>query len=87
MKEIAETNTIYIELSAEDPKKAAWVLADRMRLENFKIVDDSRIRIYDPDATAQNISKELIKNGVEIVSISRHTETLEDYFLKLTAEV
>ena len=48
---------------------------------------DSRIHIYDPDATAQNISKELIKNGVEIVSISRHTETLEDYFLKLTAEV
>lgn len=87
MKEIAEKNTIYIELVVEDTKKAAWVLADQMRLENFKIVDHSEIRIYEPGVTAQKISKELMTHGVEIVSINRHTETLEDYFLKMTAEV
>lgn len=87
MKEIAETNTAYIELVAENTKKAAWVLADRMGLENFRLADHSEIRIYEPDVTTQKISKELMAHGVEIVSINRHTKTLEDYFLKITAEV
>lgn len=84
MKEIAETNTAYIELAVEDTKKAAYVLAEKMQLSNFKIVNDSGIRIYEQGVTTQKISRELMANDVEIASISQHTETLEDYFLKIT---
>lgn len=87
MKEIAETNTAYIELVVEDRKKASYVLAEKLQLSNFKIVDNSIIRIYERGATTQKISKELMRNDVEITSISQHTETLEDYFLKITGEV
>lgn len=87
MKEIAETNTAYIELAVEDTKKAAYVLAEKMQLGNFKIVNDSGIRIYEQGVTTQKISRELMANDVEIASISQHTETLEDYFLKITSEV
>ena len=87
MKEIAETNTAYIELAVEDIKKAAYVLAEKMQLSNFKIVNDSGIRIYEQGVTTQKISRELMANDVEIASISQHTETLEDYFLKITSEV
>ena len=87
MKEIAETNTAYIELAVEDTKKAAYVLAEKMQLNNFKIVNDSGIRIYEQGVTTQKISRELMANDVEIASISQHTETLEDYFLKITSEV
>jgi len=87
MKEIAETNTAYIELAVEDPKKAAYVLAEKMQLSNFKIVNDSGIRIYEQGVTTQKISRELMANDVEIASISQHTENLEDYFLKVTSEV
>ena len=87
MKEIAETNTAYIELAVEDTKKAAYVLSEKMQLSNFKIVNDSRIRIYEQGITTQKISRELMTNDVEIASISQHTETLEDYFLKITSEV
>ena len=87
MKEIAETNTAYIELAVEDTKKAAYVLAEKMQLSNFKIVNDSGIRIYEQGVTTQKISRELMANNVEIASISQHTETLEDYFLKITSEV
>ena len=84
MKEIAETNTAYIELVVEDMKKASYVLAEKMQLSNFKIVDNSIMRIYERGTTTQKISKELMMNDVEISSISQHTETLEDYFLKIT---
>lgn len=87
MKEIAETNTAYIELAVEDTKKAAYVLAEKMQLSNFKIVNDSGIRIYEQGVTTQKISRELMANDVEIASISQHTEALEDYFLKITSEV
>ena len=87
MKEIAETNTAYIELAVEDTKKAAYVLAEKMQLSNFKIVNDSAIRIYEQGITTQKISRELMANDVEIASISQHTENLEDYFLKVTSEV
>ena len=87
MKEIAETNTAYIELAVEDTKKAAYVLAEKMQLSNFKIVNDSGIRIYGQGVTTQKISRELMANDVEIASISQHTENLEDYFLKVTSEV
>lgn len=87
MKEIAETNTAYIELAVEDTKKAAYVLAEKMQLSNFKIVNDLGIRVYEQGVTTQKISRELMANDVEIASISQHTETLEDYFLKITSEV
>lgn len=87
IKEIAEMDTTYIELTVEDTRRAAYILADRMELENFKIIDDLKIRIYDPDITPQEISKGLISNDMGITSISRHTETLEDHFLKITSEV
>lgn len=87
MKEISEMNTAYIELAVEDTKKAAYALVEKMRLNHFKIIGGSKIRIYEQGATVQKISKELIKNDVEIVSVNQHTETLEDYFLKMTAEV
>ncbi len=84
MKEILEMDTAFVELMAEDIQKAAYILSDKMCLNNFKIMDDSKIRIYEPSASAQKISKELLFHGVEITSITRHTESLEDYFLKMT---
>lgn len=87
MKEISEMNTAFIELSVENTQKAAYILSEKMNLNNFKIIDDSKIRIYEVQIATQKISKELLLNGVEITSITKHTESLEDYFLKMTAEV
>lgn len=86
MKEIFEMNTAFIELTVENTQKAAYILSDKMNLSNFKIMDDSRIRIYELSAATQEISKQLLLNRVEMTSITKHTESLEDYFLKLTGE-
>lgn len=86
MKEISEMNTAFIELTVENTQKAAYILSEKMNLSNFKIMDDSRIRIYEFSAATQEISKQLLLNGVEMTSITKHTESLEDYFLKLTGE-
>ncbi len=86
MEEISGMNTAFIELSVENVQKASYVLSDKLNLNQFKIMDDSRIRIYENSASTKHISRELLLNGVEITSITKHTESLEDYFLKLTGE-
>lgn len=86
MKEISEINTTFIELSVENTQKAAYVLSEKIGLNNFRIVDDFKIRIYEVHTATQKISKELFLNGVEVIGIGKYTETLEDYFLKMTAE-
>ena len=87
LEEISESDSdTYIELTVENTQKAAYILSEKLNLGNFKIMDDSRIRIYEPSAATQSVSKELLLNGVEMISITKHTESLEDYFLKLTGE-
>lgn len=87
MKEVLENNFAYIEVEVSNIKKAAYVLADKLNLSNFKITDESKIRIYDLHVSTQELSKALALNDVDIFSVGRKTETLEDYFLKLTMEV
>lgn len=87
MKEISEMSLAYIELSVVNTKKASYVLADKMGIDNFKIVEDGKIRIYDHHISTQELSKVLALNDVEIVAIGKKAESLEDYFLKMTTEV
>lgn len=84
MEKISEMNTAYIEVAVENSRKAAYVLSDQLELSNFKVMDEHNIRIYDPQADANDVSKAFIKNEIDIRSIGKKAESLEDYFLKLT---
>lgn len=86
MQEISEMNTAYIELVVQDTKKAAYVLADKLELKNFRVVDGHTIRVYDSGADTSMLSKVLALNDVAIQFIGRKSERLEDYFLKVTGE-
>lgn len=84
MKDIADKNAAYIELQVKDTKKAAYVLAEKSGLSQFKILAGQEIRIYEKKAKTEEITKTLLANEVEVLEIVKKSETLEDYFLKLT---
>lgn len=86
MQEISEINTAYIELTVTNTKAAAYVLADKLELKNFKVVDVHHIRIYEDWIQTSELSKVLALNDVAIEFIGRKSESLEDYFLKITEE-
>lgn len=86
MQEISEMNTEYIELAVEDVKRAAYILTEMLQVHNFKVFDEHDIRIYDAKITTGELSKGLAVNNVEIRAIGKKSESLEDYFLKLTEE-
>ena len=87
MKAIEQMSLAYIELTVLDTKKASFVLSEKLELSNFKIIEDGKIRIYDTRVSTQELSKVLALNDVEVIALGRKAETLEDYFLKMTAEV
>lgn len=87
MKEIEQMSLAYIELSVQNLEKAAYVMSDKLGLTNFKVMDGGQIRVYDNRVSAQEISKALTLADVSVFSIGERAETLEDYFMKLTAEV
>ena len=86
MQDIEEMNLNYVEISVTDEKKAAYVMAEMLKLHNFKVFDNGKIRIYDHSVSTQQLTKTLALNDVEVMGIGKKAETLEDYFLKLTGE-
>ncbi|MDM5156714.1 ABC transporter ATP-binding protein [Bacillus sp. DX1.1] len=83
MKSINGKQTEYIEISTPDVKRAAYILENKLRITNYKIISESMIRIYEMTATQQEISKTLIMNDVAIESINKKHSSLEEYFLNL----
>lgn len=81
--EIHRENEIYLELEVNDVNKTVYVLEQVCQLTNYKVLDESRIRIYDSNVSQGEISKSLILNGVIIEEIHKKNHTLEDYFLNL----
>lgn len=86
MGEIAQRNLSYIELSVGNTKKAAFILHEKLNLNNFKIVDNGQIRIYDEHISTSELSKALALHDIEITRLGKMNESLEDYFLKMTTE-
>ncbi len=80
LKEIEEMNLAYIELGVQNTERAAYVLADKMGLTNFKVIDGGIIRIYDNRVTTEELAKALALNETAVTSLGRKAETLEDYF-------
>lgn len=87
MAEIDQMNFAYIEAKVSNTKQAAFVLSDKMETQNFKIADKGEIRIYDSKISIPELAKTFALNDVEVLHLGKKTETLEDYFLKMTAEV
>ena len=57
MKEIEKMGLAYIELTVTNPKRAAYVLCEKLDLSNFKMIGNNKIRIYDQNISAQELSK------------------------------
>lgn len=87
LQDVEATQLNYIELTAANEAGAAYVLSEILGLSNFKVMGGGRLRIYQHGVSTGELTKALALHDVEISSIYRKTETLEDYFLKLTGEV
>lgn len=86
MDEVAGSGLHYLELTVSDEVRTARLLEDTLHLTGFRLVDPGRFRIYDPGLNPGELTRTLSLQGVSVTSVTTRSETLEDYFLKLTGE-
>lgn len=75
-----------IVIKTKDVKKATVVLEKKLSTTNYKIIDNTEIRLYDYLNNSAKINKTLLSNDIEIMGIYESGISLEDYFNSLIKE-
>lgn len=83
-KELQEKNKTYLQIKVNNQKKAATILEQKCGISQYKVYEDNIIRIFDNVDEAENINRNMMDSGVLIRELKVNSETLEDYFLRLT---
>ena len=86
LRELEGRGTSYLHLTVDDPGRASVLLSDVMHLGSFRVMKGGIIRIYDRQASPQEVAGVLARHHVAVEEIGRRSETLEEHFLKLTSE-
>ncbi|OCT16333.1 bacitracin ABC transporter ATP-binding protein [Paenibacillus pectinilyticus] len=83
MEQVRGRHNEYIEIVVTDARRAAIVLEDKLAITNYKIMDHSAIRIYDPKLPPAQLNRLLVQHEIDVEALNKKTRSLEDYFLGL----
>ena len=53
------------------------MLHEKLRLDNFRILEDGQIRIYDTHVNLEYLSRTLVLHVVPVTALGRKAQTLE----------
>ena len=71
----------HIAIKATDPQNALLVLEEKLHTENFKLMPDGTIRLYDYLDDLEKVAAVLSDAHILVTGLSVSGDTLEDYFL------
>lgn len=84
LTELERKNSRYIHFELSDPAQAARILEEQFHTNNFKIMDDRRLALYDVALPVAAINRAFIETGIDLYESHLFEATLEDYFKKVT---
>lgn len=84
MSDVHKFQTDYVEVDVDNVELAGYLLEQKLEIQDFKIISENRIEIYDLRKDIKEISTVFIQNGIGINSIGRKQNSLEDYFFQIT---
>ena len=79
--ELNERCKRHIAIKTTDPQKALIVLEEKLHTENFKVLPDGVIRLYDYLDDMEKVAAILSDAHILVTGLSVSGDTLEDYFL------
>ncbi len=84
MSELEKKNSKYIFLQVSDVSRASLILERQFHLKDYSVQDDHTLRLYDTSLDMGAVNKELVVQDVTVISSGLCSDTLEDYFKKIT---
>lgn len=82
--DLEKRNRKYILLQVSPIAKASNILEQKLGLTNYSVENNQYIRIYSLDTDIGEITKAFVLNDITISEIQTCTDSLEDYFKKIT---
>ncbi|MCI9401630.1 MAG: ATP-binding cassette domain-containing protein [Lachnospiraceae bacterium] len=82
LKEIHQENKDKIVARVDDLSKATIILEER-GIQNFKVIDDGQIQIFDLTYDTSYFSELFIQNRLKLYQIDVVKKTLEEYFFEV----
>lgn len=73
-----------IELEVDEAKMAVPILEKNLGIQRYKVINERIIHIHDTHVESQQIVKTLAENAIFVHYITKHKQSLEQYFLERT---
>ncbi|NLY21007.1 MAG: ABC transporter ATP-binding protein [Tissierellia bacterium] len=86
-EKLEEKCQLFLKLRVKDVKQTTLILENTFNTENFKVISNEEIHIFDNDLNSDNLMKELINAEIGIISMGEEGQNLEDYFINLIGGV
>ncbi len=81
LKQLEEHCKRYLRLECDCPEKLAAIIEYELHTDNYKVMPDRSIRLYDFLDDKEWIMKVFFQNGIIVTNCSTEGDTLEDYFI------
>ena len=85
LKEIYKENKDKIVARVDDLSKAAIILEER-DVQDFKVIDDGQIHIFDLTHDTSYFAELFVQNGLKLYQIDIVKKTLEEYFFEVAGK-
>ncbi|MCR8745652.1 ATP-binding cassette domain-containing protein [Romboutsia lituseburensis] len=82
-QDLEERCKLSLDIKVDDINRAAIIIEDQLNTNNFKVVNDNTIKLFDYINQPGKVSSVLSKNNIEIQQIMTSGEDLEDYYVNL----
>lgn len=79
--ELNERCKRHIAIKVKEPEKALLVLEEKLHTENFQLMPDGVIRLYEALDNIERVAKILSEAQILVTGLNLAGDTLEDYFL------
>ena len=73
-----------IEVEVDNAGLAVPILENELHIKNYRVMDNHMVFVYDSHKESHQINKGLVERGISVHSITKHKQSLEQYFLKRT---
>lgn len=82
-EELDERCRCYLLLESTNVNRLTAILEEKLHTENFKVMPDNSVRLYERLDEREEVAKALYDNGVVITKIAVFETSLEDYFMNV----
>lgn len=73
----------FLRVVVDDIDQTVTLLEERLQADNFKVVGDDTIHIYDLIDTGNEVLSMLLKAGIDVKEVQHQGVSLENYFIQL----